>query len=141
MANASKQKGDRAERAVVEYLRARGLDAYRIKAGARSDLGDIGLNPDLGFLIEVRDRKRLLVAEWWRSTRERAAALGRRPLLICKLPRHPNPGDWLWVCSAEIAVGVHLPVAGGTEGVAGAAAVADQQHPDGAVKVAGRMVE
>ena len=41
MSSPEKQKGDRAERAVVEFLNKYGLEAHRIRAGSPDDIGDI----------------------------------------------------------------------------------------------------
>lgn len=63
MSNPSKRKGSKAERDVVQWLKANGYPyADRRLAGATLDKGDI--SGVLGVTIEVKDHKRMDLAGW-----------------------------------------------------------------------------
>jgi len=65
MANPSKQKGTKAETAVVRYLEFHGYRAKRNALHGNADEGDI--MADIGGLdvcIEVKNRKRIELAKW-----------------------------------------------------------------------------
>ena len=110
MTNPSKDKGDRAERAVVAWLTdQRGLRAERIRAGRSTDPGDITW-PNSDWLLDVKDQQRWSVQEWWRNAlteaewETRAVTPERRrikPLLVLKRPGITNPGRWLAVVHLE----------------------------------------
>ena len=52
----SKRKGDRAERAVRDYLKSLGLEVKRTRAGFNQDLGDIILTTNRGLItLQVKD--------------------------------------------------------------------------------------
>lgn len=106
MSTPSKDKGDRAERALVTHLQAHGHPkARRTKAGGEKDLGDIGGVQDRAgnqWCIQVADRK-------WRSHGDIIAKVATVPAqcdtlgadywcLITKRPGCPDAGDWfVWL--------------------------------------------
>ena len=65
MANPSKQKGTKAETAVVRYLDLRGVDAVRNVLHGSADEGDIRAEIEgLEYCFEVKNRKRIELAKW-----------------------------------------------------------------------------
>lgn len=71
MANPSKAKGTRAETAVVNYLRACGVEAHRKPLSGSKDLGDVDVEDYC--ILEVKAGKmtanpnRGQLTEWWRQ--------------------------------------------------------------------------
>ncbi len=59
MANASKRKGDAAERAVAKTLNDHSIPTRRMPAGAASDRGDLWVGERGVYVIDVKDR-----ADW-----------------------------------------------------------------------------
>lgn len=108
MSSPEKQKGDRAERAVVEWLHALGYtSAHRIRAGSPDDIGDIELG-DLGkIVIEVKDRGKVDLPAWIRKLRiqkeNKKAHLG---IIIVKKRGSADPFDWAFVLDAHSFVNV-----------------------------------
>ena len=106
MTNPSKDKGDRAERAVVAWLTDhRGLRAERIRAGRSTDPGDITW-PDSDWLLDVKHQARWSVPEWWRNAcleaeRESTERRRIRPLLVLRRDLITDPGRWLAVVHLE----------------------------------------
>jgi hypothetical protein len=108
MTNPSKVKGDRAELAVVKWLREfRGYRAERVKAGRAVDAGDITW-PDSHWLCDVKDQKAWRVQEWMRDaeieadwTQTEGLCNPCHPLLILKPPGVTDPGKWLAIVHLE----------------------------------------
>lgn len=104
MGNPQKLKGDRAERQVVDWLRSQGIPAERVRSGRSADAGDITW-PGSRWLVDVKDRQRWSVQEWWRElaaeaeVEERRAGVPVAPLLIVKRPGTTDPARWLAVTS------------------------------------------
>ena len=93
MTSPAKAKGDRAERAVVEVLRAAGIPADRAYgAGRRPDRGDIDGLP--GRYIQVRYRKEIRANTWFLEAGLAAAHLGLEPVLVIGIMRLP-PETWI----------------------------------------------
>jgi Holliday junction resolvase len=99
MTSPEKQKGDRAERAVVEFLRSRGIDAHRIRAGSPDDVGDIEIHPDI--VVEVKDRGKLDLPAWLRNLAvqkaNKDAAFG---VVIVKKRGSSDPLEWAYILDA-----------------------------------------
>ena len=99
MSSPEKQKGDRAERAVVEFLNKHGLKAHRIRAGSPDDIGDIELHADL--VIEVKDRGKVDLPAWLRTLAvqkaNKDAAFG---VVIVKKRGSSDPLEWSFVLDA-----------------------------------------
>ena len=93
MTSPAKAKGDRAERAVVEVLRAAGVPADRAYgAGRRPDRGDIDGLP--GRYIQVRYRKEIRANMWFLWAGLAAARLELEPVLVIGLRGLPA-GTWI----------------------------------------------
>jgi Holliday junction resolvase len=102
MTNRQKQKGDRAERAFVNWLNGRGFTARRTRAGWDDDKGDINLS-DTRALIDVKDRKELRVNEWMDSLYEKLELFEDfdDAMLVVKRPGQGDPGKWWVIRRAE----------------------------------------
>ena len=89
MANPSKVKGDRWERAVLAYLQTF-VDTRlaRTKAGAQHDVGDIAGDPVIAY--ECRDRKRINYAQSLRDARAHADAASK-PIGIAIIKQAQKP--------------------------------------------------
>lgn len=91
----SRNKGARAEVALVNWLRDNGHpDARRYLAGDGRQPGDI--DAIAGVAIDCKDCARLEIPAW--LTQVETEAAGRLPLLAVKRPRLADPGDW-WAIS------------------------------------------
>lgn len=66
MSNPQKDKGDAFERSIVQYLRERGFDADRTRAGWADDRGDIhGISRNgIPFTIECKNHSRDNLPGW-----------------------------------------------------------------------------
>jgi Holliday junction resolvase len=99
MTSPEKQKGDRAERAVVDFLRSKGIDAHRIRAGSPDDVGDIEIHPDI--VVEVKDRGKLDLPAWLRNLAvqkaNKDAAFG---VVIVKKRGSSDPLEWAYILDA-----------------------------------------
>ena len=88
---ASRNRGARAERAVVAYLRANGWpDARRYLAGDGRQPGDIDAIP--GVVIEVKDQARACWPLWIRQAK--AEANGRLWTVVRRTRGVPDVGMW-----------------------------------------------
>ena len=97
MTNASQRKGNRAEVAVVNWLRDfRGFAAERIRSGRSTDAGDITW-PQSRFLVDVKDRQRWSVLAWFFEAEQEAERENVSPVLVLKRPGSTDPGEWLAV--------------------------------------------
>ena len=99
----SREKGAKAERALVAYLRELGLDAHRTASGYHQDGGDIYW-PASPFVVDVKHQERVRLPEWWTEVADEALELARDPVLVLRRPNSPNPATWLAVRS-----GLELP--------------------------------
>ena len=103
MSSPEKQKGDRAERSVVEWLNPVGITAHRIRAGSPDDIGDIEVHPDL--VVEVKDRGELDLPAWIRNLAvqkaNKDAAFG---VIIVKKRGSSDVTDWSFVVDAPTFV-------------------------------------
>jgi Holliday junction resolvase-like predicted endonuclease len=104
VASPEKQKGTRAEVAVVKWLQALGYKkAHRTRAGFHDDIGDIELRPDL--VIEVKDRAKLDLPGWlkhlgWQKA-NKDAELG---VVIIKKRGSSDVYEWAFVLDAATFV-------------------------------------
>lgn len=112
MSTPSKDKGDRAERALVTYLQAWWPNVRRTKAGGEKDLGDLsGLIDRDGdeWCVQVADRKILLaqhgaVIVKAREAAQQAERLGA-PLwcMVVKRAGCTDPADWfVWLSAGSL---------------------------------------
>ena len=107
MSTPEKQKGDRAERAVVEWLHSLGFTkAHRIRAGSPDDVGDIELGLP-GVVIEVKDRGKIDLPAWIRKLgiqkANKDAALG---VIVVKKRGSSDPFEWSYVIDAATLVNI-----------------------------------
>jgi Holliday junction resolvase len=107
MSTPEKQKGDRAERAIVEWLHSLGFTkAHRIRAGSPDDVGDIELGLP-GVVIEVKDRGKLDLPAWIRKLgiqkANKDAALG---VIVIKKRGSSDPFEWSYVIDAATLVNI-----------------------------------
>ena len=107
MSTPQKQKGDRAERAIVEWLHSLGFTkAHRIRAGSPDDIGDIELGVP-GVVIEVKDRGKIDLPAWIRKLglqkANKDAALG---VIIVKKRGSSDPFEWSYVLDGASFVNI-----------------------------------
>lgn len=93
MANPSKEKGDRWERALVTELGRQGFPASRVRQTGRFDQGDIYLDGDSYWMVEAKNDKGLS-PHAMAAQADRGAANAGRPfgVVVRKSPRRP-PGE------------------------------------------------
>ena len=100
----SRNKGARAERELVDWLKANGVDARRTASGYHQDVGDIRW-PGSPYLLDVKNRDAWRVREWWLEVTAEADELNETPLLV--LRTGPKPGEWLALLRfADVANGL-----------------------------------
>ena len=102
MASSEKRKGNAAERAVVDYLKANGFPhVRRTQAGTRHDIGDIdGVD---GVAIEVKNHARIALAEWLTQLETEMTAKGvSEGVVIVKRRGKSNPAEWYAVTPLHI---------------------------------------
>lgn len=90
----SREKGAKAERALVAWLRDLDIDAHRTASGYHQDGGDIYW-PASPFVLDVKHQERVRLPEWWPEVAAEAAELDREPVLVLRRPNRPNPATWL----------------------------------------------
>lgn len=108
MSSPEKQKGDRAERAVVEWLHSLGYEkAHRIRAGSPDDIGDIELGELGEIVIEVKDRGKVDLPAWLRKLTiqksNKGAALG---VIVVKKRGSSDPFEWSFVLDSASFVNI-----------------------------------
>ena len=96
MGKASRDKGNRNERALVVWL-AQHVWPYAERRGGGFASADIVGTP--GWAVEAKNQKTWKVQEWWRQTETQAAEgpAGTIPLLVVKRPGKADPGEHLAV--------------------------------------------
>lgn len=101
MANANKQKGDSAERAVTRYLQGSGFTASRIPAGSNADIGDVWLPPPLPA-VQVKNVARLDLSGWCDQVAEQALNAERETgVVVHKRKGKTDAGDWYVTMTLE----------------------------------------
>jgi len=94
MANLSKAKGTRWESAVVEYLRARHLDARRKVQTGGADQGDISIEEMPFLVIEAKAGKSYDLAGWLAEANAEAINAGASVgVVFAKRRGKTSPGD------------------------------------------------
>ena len=94
-AKGAKKKGTAAETGLCLHLRANGIRAERIPAGAEADRGDVYAHPD--WTVQVKH-----YADVARAIREGLAGLvdqqanagTRYGAVVVRRPGRPDPADW-----------------------------------------------
>jgi Holliday junction resolvase len=102
MASPEKRKGNAAERAVVDYLKANGFpQARRTQAGTRHDIGDIDGVP--GVAIEVKNHARIDLAGWITQLEAEMTAKGvTEGVVVVKRRGKSNPAEWYAVTPLHV---------------------------------------
>ena len=98
----SKRKGDRAERAVRDYLQTIWPNTRRTRAGWDEDLGDVIADTPRGLLcIQVKDVTTPQWKTWFTQLEDQVQTLRANTtkpvvggLVIWKLRGHSDPGEW-----------------------------------------------
>lgn len=98
MGKAERQKGNRAELAVVKYLRECGHEAETTRAANGTRRGD-DIVVDAPLSIEVKDHGRMDLSGWLRQAAENAGQ--RVPLVWHKKRGSANPKDWYVTMTGE----------------------------------------
>lgn len=110
---ANGEKGKRAERAMVSWLRGHGWPGaertvrtgHRVPGRVHADQGDIDGTPGLVWqLKDVAERRWSQVPTWLADTEaQRDAAGADIGILVLKRPGHADAGDWwAWLCLADL---------------------------------------
>lgn len=101
--SASRQKGTRAETAVVDYLKASGFPyAERRALHGNTDKGDIAGIP--GVVIEVKNCETTALAAWVDEARTEAANAGCDVFMVVhKRRRKSDPGEWYVTLPLSVA--------------------------------------
>lgn len=86
----SRNKGERAMRAVVDWLRSNG-HPYASKRGA-GDHGDDIVDGIPGISIEIKDHARMELAAWIDQALEQS--MGRPAVVVHKRRGRSNAGEW-----------------------------------------------
>jgi len=95
--SASKQKGTKAETAVVNYLNEIGFTAERRAGAGMFDKGDIVVKELPHVVFEVKAVKRITLAQFQDELRaEMLNAGATHGVLIVKRVGKSNPGEWYW---------------------------------------------
>jgi len=92
--SASRRKGNRAEVAVVNYLKAAGYDvetSRNARGGTQKGVDVIG---DFPLAVEVKNQTRMDLAGWWQQAVEQAG--DGKAVVVHKRVGKSDPGDW-WV--------------------------------------------
>ena len=100
--NKNKAKGDRAERAVRDYLKEIWPGTFRSRAGFNDDLGDVIADTPRGLLcIQVKDVATPQWTKWFQQLEDQVTTLRANTtkpviggLVIWKLRGHSDPGEW-----------------------------------------------
>ena len=102
--SASRRKGNRAEVAVVNYLKAHGYDvetSRNARGGTQKGADVLG---DFPAAVEVKNQARLDLAGWWAQAVEQAN--GGNAVVVHKRVGKADPGEW-WV-TMDLATLVRL---------------------------------
>lgn len=93
MSNPSKQKGTKAETAVVDYLILRGQYAYRNPPAGSKDIGDVSCYDDC--VIEVKDCKAMTLPVWLAElAAEKSNANATHGVVVHKRKGKGSPAEW-----------------------------------------------
>jgi Holliday junction resolvase len=102
MANPAKAKGSAWERAVTEYLRARGLRTQRIPAGSNEDQGDLFVFDAKWPAIQCKNHAKFDLAGWVRDVEQQAHNAGRYAGIVWAKKRGTtDPGKCYVIMSGD----------------------------------------
>jgi hypothetical protein len=101
---ASRRKGNRAEVAVVNYLKAHGWDVETSRNSRGGTQKGADILGDFPLAVEVKNQTRVDLAGWWRQAQEQAGdGLG---VVVHKRVGTQEAGEW-WV-TMDLATLVRL---------------------------------
>ena len=94
-AKGAKAKGTAAETGLRQHLRANGIRAERIPAGAEHDRGDLLAHPDWTIEVKAYANPARAISEGLADLRvEQANAGTRYGAVVVRRPGKPDPADW-----------------------------------------------
>lgn len=103
--SANSRKGYSAERAIEVMLQNMGRHAYRPRAGAAKDCGDIGGQP---YVISVKNHGRLALAEWVSDAEAMAVNARLRSAVVWHKKRgKADPREWYVTMSGRLFLPWH----------------------------------
>lgn len=103
MGNPNKQKGDRAERAVLAWCSERFPGSFKTRAGFNDDLGDVILEASGGRVgLQVKDVASPVWSAWFTQLRDQVATLRANSapisvlggVIVHKARGSSDPGTW-----------------------------------------------
>lgn len=112
MANRNKAKGDRAEMAVRDYLKAQGFTgAFRTRAGWDDDRGDVIVplrrSQPGGMAIQVKDVATPAWKTWWEQLRDQVTNGNHdHGVIWWKRRGQADPGSWTVAMTGESFLGL-----------------------------------
>ena len=89
---ASRRKGNRAEVAVVNYLKARGWDVETSRNSRGGTQKGADILGDFPLAVEVKNQTRVDLPAWWRQAEEQAG--GGFAVVVHKRVGTSEPGEW-----------------------------------------------
>lgn len=115
--NRNKEKGDRAERAVRDYLANLFPGAFKTRAGFNDDLGDVVVPTAQGLLcVQVKDVAQPRWKEWFQQLSEQVDTLTRESgkpvvggVIVWKLRGSADPAQWRAVMQLKDYAGLFAP--------------------------------
>lgn len=92
--SASRRKGNRAEVAVVNYLKSRGYDVETSRNARGGTQKGVDVLGDFPAAVEVKNQVRMDLAGWWSQAVEQAG--DGCAVVVHKRVGKADPGEW-WV--------------------------------------------
>jgi hypothetical protein len=92
--SASRRKGNRAEVAVVNYLKAAGYDVETSRNARGGTQKGVDVLGDFPLAVEVKNQARMDLAGWWAQAVEQAE--DGKAVIVHKRVGKSDPGEW-WV--------------------------------------------
>ena len=102
--SASRRKGNRAEVAVVNYLKSHGYDVETSRNARGGTQKGVDVLGDFPAAVEVKNQVRMDLAGWWSQAVEQAG--GGNAVVVHKRVGKGDPADW-WV-TMDLATLVRL---------------------------------
>lgn len=92
--SSARRKGNRAEVAVVNFLKEHGWDVETSRNARGGTQKGVDVLGDFPLAVEVKNQARMDLAGWWTQAVEQAD--GGIPVVVHKRVGKADPGDW-WV--------------------------------------------
>lgn len=123
MANPNKVKGDRAERAVLAYLKDSWPGSFKTRSGFNDDLGDVIAETPAGRLVvQVKDTTAARWSEWFAQLDAQVATCRQESngpviggVIVWKTRGSANPADWRTIARLDNTVDLIQLLTGETE--------------------------